>query len=153
MPGDEADPAGTVACRQLASSARRRIADSTAAPAPASEQAGIVREFRRAWQAKDIRALVGLLDPDVTAIADGGGLVSATHPVRGAEAVAYALVGLPRDALELALLERTVNGQPGLVVRHGGVTVAVLAFDVGGGRVRRVWAVRNPEKLRPWQAA
>jgi RNA polymerase sigma-70 factor (ECF subfamily) len=26
----------------------------------------------------------------------------------------------------------------------------VLAFDVAGDLIRHIWAVRNPEKLRPW---
>src|SRR6516165_8363071 len=51
------------ACRQLASSARRRIRTSRAPAAPAARQAGIVADFRRAWEAKDIGALIGLLDP------------------------------------------------------------------------------------------
>ena len=44
---------------------------------PASPQAGLVRDFKRAWEAKDIDALIGLLDPDATVTADGGGLVTA----------------------------------------------------------------------------
>jgi RNA polymerase sigma-70 factor (ECF subfamily) len=30
------------------------------------------------------------------------------------------------------------------------VTVSVYAFDVSGGRITRMWAILNPEKLRPW---
>jgi RNA polymerase sigma-70 factor (ECF subfamily) len=48
------------------------------------------------------------------------------------------------------LLERTVNGQPGLVAQENGVTVTVLAFDFAGDRIKHIWAVRNPEKLRRW---
>lgn len=51
------------ACRQLASSARRRIRASRAPATPTAEQAGIVRDFKQAWDAKDIDALVDLLDP------------------------------------------------------------------------------------------
>src|SRR5215467_7435524 len=58
------------ACRQLASSARRRIRESQAPATPAAIQAAIVREIKRAWEARDIDALIGLLDPDATAIAD-----------------------------------------------------------------------------------
>lgn len=43
-----------------------------------------------------------------------------------------------------------MNGQPGLVLQEDGVTGTVLAFDVAGDRITQVWAVRNPEKLRPW---
>lgn len=50
------------------------------------------------------------------------------------------------------LLERTVNRQPGLVAQKDGVIVTVYAFDVAGDRIRQVWAVRNPDKLRLWTA-
>jgi hypothetical protein len=50
----------------------------------------------------------------------------------------------------LTFLERTVNGQPGLVARQDDVTVTVFAFDIAGDQIRHIWAVRNPDKLRPW---
>ena len=81
------------ACRQLASSARRRIRAAQAPAAPAARQAGIVRAFKQAWEAKDIDALIGLLDPDATAIADGGGLATSfLHPIEGGEQIARAWV-------------------------------------------------------------
>ncbi|MFJ8577244.1 RNA polymerase sigma factor SigJ [Micromonospora sp. NPDC093277] len=142
------------ACRQLASSARRRIRASQALAAPSARQAGVVRDFKRAWEAQDINALIGLLDPNVTAVADGGGLASAlTHPVHGREQVARYTVDLAGRAPELTMVERTVNGQPGLVAQQDGVTVAVMAFHVLDGRITHIWAVRNPEKLRPWTAS
>ena len=58
------------ACRQLASSARRRIRAVQAPATPAARQAGVVRAFKTAWEAKDITAIIGLLDPDATATAD-----------------------------------------------------------------------------------
>jgi RNA polymerase sigma factor (sigma-70 family) len=139
------------ACRQLASSARRRIRASQAPATPTGQRAGIVRAFRQAWEAKDIHALIGLLDPDATATGDGGGLVSAMlHPVEGGEQVAHFFVGLADRATTMTFLERTVSGQPGLVAQQDGVTVAVFAFDVAGDQIRHIWAVLNPEKLRPW---
>jgi RNA polymerase sigma-70 factor (ECF subfamily) len=142
------------ASRQLASSARHRLPDDPAPPAPAARYADVVRDFKRAWEAGDIRALVGLLDPGVTLTADGGGRVAAAlRPVEGGEEVARYLAGLARVAPGgVTFLERTVNGQPGLVARQDGVTVTVLAFAVAGGRITRIWAVRNPDKLRPWAA-
>ena len=87
------------ACRQLASSARRRIRAAQAPAAPAARQAGIVRDFKRAWEARDIDALIGLLDPGATVIADGGGLVTAAlHPIEGGEQIARYLVDLARRA-------------------------------------------------------
>ena len=139
------------ACRQLASSARRRIRASQAPATPAARQARILRVFKKAWEAKDIEALIGLLDPGATAIADSGGLVSAAlHPIEGAEQIARYVVDLAGRAPSLTILERTVNGQPGLVAQLDGVTVAVAAFDLAGDRITHIWAVRNPDKLRPW---
>ena len=139
------------ACRQLATSARRRIRASQPPPAPAARQASIIRDFKAAWEAKDIAALIGLLDPDATVTGDSGGLVpAALRPIQGAEQIARAAVDLADLAPDLTLLERTVNGQPGLVAQLDGGTVTVFAFAVAGDRIKHIWAVRNPEKLRPW---
>ncbi|HZC69229.1 MAG TPA: RNA polymerase sigma factor SigJ [Jatrophihabitans sp.] len=139
------------ACRQLATSARRRISTAHASATPTSEQADVVRAFKHAWEAKDIEALLGLLDPDAVAIGDGGGLVSAApHPVEGAEPIARFFYERANAIADLTLLERTVNGAPGLVAQLNGVTVNVMAFDVADGRIKHIWAVLNPEKLRPW---
>ena len=143
------------ACRQLASSARRRIRASQAPATPTARQAGVVRAFKAAWEAKDIDALIGLLDPDATAIADGGGLaVAFLHPIEGREQIAQAWAEIARRLpSDMTLLERIVNGQPGLVAQQDGVTVTVFAFDVADDRIRHIWVVRNPEKLRPWMTA
>jgi len=140
------------ACRQLASSARRRVRASQPPAAPPARQAGVVRAFKQAWEAKDIDALIGLLDPDATAVADSGGLaVAFLNPIEGREQIARAWVEIAnRAASNATFLERTVNGQPGLVAQQDGVIVTVFAFEVAGDRIRHIWVVRNPEKLRPW---
>jgi RNA polymerase sigma-70 factor (ECF subfamily) len=139
------------ACRQLASSARRRLRAPRPGAASTAERADTVRAFKQAWEAKDIDALIGLLAPDATATGDGGGLVTAMlHPVAGAEQVARFFADRPPAATAVTLVERTVNGQPGLVVQRDGVTVSVMAFDVTGNRIHRIWAVLNPDKLRSW---
>ncbi|QYC40715.1 RNA polymerase sigma factor SigJ [Nonomuraea coxensis DSM 45129] len=60
------------------------------------------------------------------------------------------MVAIAALAPELELLERPVNGVPGLVARRGGAVETVASFEIAGGRVTRIWAVRNPEKLRAW---
>jgi len=140
------------ACRQLASSARRRVRASQAPAAPAARQAGIIRAFKRAWEAKDIDALIGLLDPGATAIADGGGLVTAfLDPIEGSEQIARAWIEIAsRASGTMTFTERAVNGQPGLVAQQDGLIVTVFAFDVADDRIRHIWVVRNPDKLRCW---
>ena len=138
------------ACRKLASAARRRARASRAPAAPPARQANIVRDFKKAWEAGDIGALIGILDPEATVTADGGGLVTAAlRPVEGAEQIARFYAGIVGIALNVTIVERIVNGQPGLVAQLDGV-VTVFAFDIAGDRIKHIWAVRNPEKLRPW---
>jgi len=139
------------ACRQLASSGRRRVRDARSAAAPTDRQLAVVREFKNAWQTGDIAALVGLLDPDVRFAADGGGRApAALDPVDGAELVARYLADLAARSSGLTILERTVNGLPGLIVQDGATIVTVFAFDLADDRISHIWAVRNPDKLRPW---
>ena len=143
------------ACRQLASSARRRLSTARAPVRPTARQAAVVRAFKAAWEAKDIVALIGLLDPAATAVADGGGVaLTFLDPIEGGEQIARAWVEIAnRMTANMTLLERTVNGQPGLVTQQDGVTATVFAFEVAGDRIKHIWAVRNPAKLRTWTTA
>lgn len=141
------------ACRQLATSARRRVSASRYDEIPPARHAEVVRDFRQAWEAKDIKALVALLDPAAVLVADGGGLAStALKPIEGGEQIARYLVGIARMIPALTVLDRTVNGRPGLVATHDDVAVTVAAFEVEGYRITRIWAVRNPEKLTSWSS-
>ncbi|MFD7091163.1 RNA polymerase sigma factor SigJ [Streptomyces sp. NPDC059896] len=138
------------ACKQLAASARRRVRVARA-PVTADGQADVVRQVKEAWETRDIAALVGLLDPAAVMTADGGGMVGTVpHPVEGGARIAQYMVAIAEKAPGLELLERSVNGVPGLVARRAGAVMTVASFDVVDGRVTRIWAVRNPEKLRPW---
>jgi hypothetical protein len=37
-----------------------------------------------------------------------------------------------------------------LIAQRDGTTVTVFAFEVAGDHITRIWAIRNPDKLRPW---
>ena len=145
------------ACRQLASSARRRVRAARPPANPAVQRvnaagnADIVGDFKAAWDAKDIGALIRLLDPEASATADGGGKVrAALRPIEGGEQVARYLVGLLARIPDLAIAEAYVNGQPGLIGQQRGVTVTVFAFDIANDKITRIWIIRNPSKLTRW---
>ncbi|MER5847729.1 RNA polymerase sigma factor SigJ [Streptomyces sp. NPDC002012] len=138
------------ACKQLAASARRRVRVARA-PVTAAGQADVVRHVKEAWETRDIAALVDLLDPAAVMTADGGGMVGTVlRPIEGGARIAQYMVAIADKAPGLELLERSVNGVPGLVAQRAGAVMTVASFDVADGRVTRIWAVRNPEKLRPW---
>ncbi|MFB7493297.1 RNA polymerase sigma factor SigJ [Streptomyces sp. NPDC056161] len=138
------------ACKQLAASARRRVSGAHT-PVTAAGRADVVARVKEAWETKDIAALVALLDPAAVLTADGGGRAGTVlRPVEGGARIAQYMVAIAEKAPGLELLERSVNGVPGLVAQRAGVVLTVASFDVSDGRVTRIWAVRNPEKLRPW---
>jgi RNA polymerase sigma-70 factor (ECF subfamily) len=139
------------ACRQLASSARRRIRDAQAPTPPSARKTELVRAFKAAWETSDIQAIISVLDPDIVATADGGGIVTATlEPIRGTAAVAASFSRLNVVLHGRDIVERTVNGQPGLVIEFEGKTETVVAFGFAGDKITNIWAIRNPEKLHPW---
>lgn len=140
------------ACRKLASAARSRVSSSRLAerrPADGST----LRAFRAAWQARDLEALIELLDPEAVAIADGGGVVrAALAPVRGPRSIAEALVSVFERHPDLTLAEQLVNSDLGLVARDrdGSVLAVVGVGSTDRGAIDRLWIVRNPFKLRAW---
>ncbi|MFC5819689.1 hypothetical protein [Nonomuraea harbinensis] len=83
---------------------------------------------------------------------EAGVVGTVLRPVEGGARIAQYMVAIADKAPGLELLERSVNGVPGLVARRAGEVVIVTSFDVADGRVARIWAVRNPRKLRPWMS-
>jgi RNA polymerase sigma factor (sigma-70 family) len=136
------------ACRQLASSGRRRVRVAQSPVTSPGQQASVVRDFKRAWEERDIGALIGVLDPGATLTGEGG---AALQPIEGADQVAQFLVDIARGIPSgVTLLERRVNGQPGLIAQQDDRTLAVYAFEIASDQITRIWAMLNPDKLRHW---
>lgn len=139
------------AIRKLASRARARLAeDRPRYERDTARRQAVADAFLDACAGADLDRLLTLLAPEVTFTSDGGGVVSAARrPVQGADRVARFVLGLFRQAGEGWTLRRMeVNGQPGLVAIHAGEVDTVVVLHVADGRIERVHAVRNPEKLR-----
>ncbi|KOG78478.1 MULTISPECIES: RNA polymerase sigma factor SigJ [Streptomyces] len=138
------------ACKQLAASARRRV-PAARPPEAADVRTEAVRRIKAAWEDKDIVSLVDVLDPAAVMTVDGGGLAGAApRPIEGGARIAPYMTAIADRAPGMRLVERSVNGLPGLVALRDGAVVTVAAFDIAEGRVNRIWVIRNPEKLRPW---
>ncbi|WP_228804685.1 MULTISPECIES: RNA polymerase sigma factor SigJ [Nocardia] len=138
------------ACRQLAHSARRRVA-ARQSTTPAHHRTALAERLRTAWTNGDLPALLRVLDPDATVVTDGGGLVTAAlEPVHGAEPVARFLLDVFGRAPGLVVEPATVNGEPGLRAHTDGTTLAVIALGITDDRIDHLWVVRNPDKLTAW---
>lgn len=140
------------AARQLASRARRHVAEQRPRESgTAEQQRRAVAAFASAAGGGDLEALLRVLDPDVVMRSDGGGRVQAGRkPLVGADRVSRAIVRLARTYAGYADAHFVdVNGQPGLLmVNRDDRAVSVIAFTVDGDRITTIHIQRNPEKLR-----
>lgn len=138
------------AVRQLASRARRHVADrAPRMSVDTAEHQAAYRAFLVAAAGGDLAALVAVLDPDVVLTSDGGGEVSAAlRPVRGADRVGRFVLGILRKAKPgQHPVPMTVNGLAGLALVDGDRIVTVLSLTVVGSRITRLDLVRAPAKL------
>ena len=141
------------ACRQLATSARRHVREERRYDVSGPERARVVRAFLDACRGGDLDRLVGLLDPQVTSIADGGTHVKvARRPVVGADPVARYLLGVMTTQRRLLGVDpeatvEPVNGRDGIVIRIGGTVVSTIDLAVREGLVTRLYLQVDPEKL------
>jgi RNA polymerase sigma-70 factor (ECF subfamily) len=139
-----------VACRQLASRARRHVEERRPRfEADAVQQRRVVAAFLDAAGRGDLEALLPLLDPSVVLRAEGGGAFPvAGRPIHGAARVAKVLTGGLKLFPTLARRPVTVNGGSGVLLSIDGELVAAVGISVAGGVITEIDVVANPAKLR-----
>lgn len=138
--------------RQILARARGHLRDSRPRfTVSSSEHEEVVRRFRHACTTGNVDELMAVLHPDAQLISDGGGkAAAATRPVLGAERVMKFVLGY---ANKLQWTDETfrpveVNGTPGLLMEHPLAGTGAYSFDIEDGRIRAVFVMRNPDKLR-----
>jgi RNA polymerase sigma-70 factor, ECF subfamily len=140
------------AARQLAYRARQHVhARRPRRDATSAEHREVTERFLAAALGGDLAALLSVLAPDVTLVADADGRSETPRqPVHGARAVAEYLVSVvefwpPHLGVEIT----PVNGGPGAVITTAGRPFLVFSFgtDPADGRLREIAAVLNPDKL------
>jgi len=112
------------------------------------EQQVVVERFLKALTSGDVHGLMEVLAPDIVVVADGGGLVAAARkPIVGADKVVAFLSRFARIAPVAVVDTLWLNGAPGGRIVLDGELNTVMSFIVDSGRITRLYAVRNPEKL------
>ncbi|MBW0017004.1 MAG: RNA polymerase sigma-70 factor [Mycobacterium sp.] len=111
--------------------------------------AEITAQFLATAADGDVDALMAMLAPDATWVADGGGKVSAARrPVVGAERVARAIVGLIRKAWGKVRVEMvTCNSAPAVLFYADDHLEGVITVGIADGKITDFYVVRNPDKL------
>jgi hypothetical protein len=152
------------AVRQLARRARDHVQERRSRfDADQSEQRRVTERFLEATSTGNLEALMAVLSPGVTLVADGGGRALAPRrPIRGAEKVARFLLAVATEermarflrsvgsepiVADLRVNMAPVNGGPGILVVSGDKPISALVLDVSEGVVRTIHLVANPEKL------
>jgi RNA polymerase sigma-70 factor (ECF subfamily) len=145
------------AARQLASRARRAVADGTPRhTADPAEQRRLLSAFLAAVESGQVEELLAVLAPDAVLVGDGGGVFPATgRPLSGSTEVARFLLGLfgrishfMRTARAAPVL---VNGALGIQVdgeyKDGRPVRVVMSFAAADGRITGVFNHLNPAKV------
>jgi RNA polymerase sigma-70 factor (TIGR02957 family) len=136
------------AVRQIAHRARDHVAARRPRMAvTTAEQQEAVDRFLAAARLGDLQGLLDVLAPDVVLVADGGGLVAAARrPIEGAERVAGLLITGLRS-LDFDAKAIWLNGSPAARIDIGGEVDTAVSVTVENGKITRIYAIRNPQKL------
>jgi RNA polymerase sigma factor (sigma-70 family) len=146
VPFDEI--AGVLGCtpttaRQYASRGRRRIQGGTDhADADVGRRQQIVDAFLAASRNGKFDALIALLHPDASFHADTFAVGAGAEDATGARGVADVFAGRAKAA-EGAL----IDGEPGVIWRHGTVVRAAFRFTIADDRITAIDLVMDPDRL------
>ncbi len=135
--------------RQLATRARKHIADGRRTQVSPVEQRRFLEAFLVAAQNGDLTGLKKIFAEDVVSITDGGGVIGAARvPVLGLERVAKFVAGFPSRFWENTTLSWTqVNGKPSALIMRDGVIVVLATVDASPQGIGQILWVMNPAKL------
>jgi RNA polymerase sigma-70 factor, ECF subfamily len=141
-----------VACRQLATRARRAMRDVRPAPvARPDTHARLLNAFSQAVASGDLSRLAGLLREDAIAMTDGGGRKSAAlNPIRGADKITRFFIGpANKNAGRDIRIEPTmINGTVGALLYMDGELDHSFSMAIDHDRIAAIYIIRNPDKLR-----
>jgi RNA polymerase sigma-70 factor (ECF subfamily) len=140
--------------RQVAHRAREhvRARRKRFEPVHPTRTAQITERFMTAAATGDMEGLLGMLAPNATWTADGGGKATAAmHPVVGADKVAAMVMGLfqtgPRLLPDLRFESVICNSVPAMVAYSAGRLEGVFLIEIVDGKITNFYVVRNPDKL------
>lgn len=159
---DYADTAAIVGksevnCRQIVSRAKNHLqAGSKTPPPPPNEHAQLlVEQFLTAAETGEVKQLLAMLVEDAVVYSDGGGKVKAAgRPIISADHVSRFFAGIwPRLPADTEWRPALINGRTGMLMKTKGEVYGACSFEIAGEKIRKIYMVLNPEKLRhlgPW---
>ncbi|MGC4071218.1 MAG: hypothetical protein QM760_01595 [Nibricoccus sp.] len=97
-----------------------------------------------------MQSFLAVLTDDAVLYSDGGGKVrAALKPIYSAEFIGRFYMGIRHRSFAGARVEIVrVNGKVGSIMRRADGSMIVTAFAFEGDRIKSVYLVSNPDKLR-----
>ena len=138
-------------CRQMIHRARERV--KTEKPRFETNEADrrrLIEKFMAATRASDEETLLSLFAEDASMISDGGGRVPAARKIiEGSRKIArlYSQYGKKGGGFVDTQI-RLINGELGVLTTAFGQVYAATTFEFDGEKIRAVYQVMNPEKLK-----
>jgi RNA polymerase sigma-70 factor (ECF subfamily) len=145
LPFDDIGPIlgrSTVATRQLASRARRRV-QSTPKDGDVLAERAVVDAFLTASREGNFEALLAILDPQVVMRGDAAAIrLGGPRQLSGSAAVAKSFAGRAQGARFVL-----IDGAAGIVVAPSGHLLLVLGVTIKDGRITAIEAIADPDRL------
>jgi RNA polymerase sigma-70 factor (ECF subfamily) len=139
-----------MACRQLASRARRKVRASSDAARASAEPAGhrvITRRFIAACATGDLDELVSLLDPGASGEVD----TRKNLVVTGADRVARNILRYWAEP-GIVLVSQPLNGRPAVLAFSERKLIGVLELTIADSRITKIHVHVGESTLRPLRA-
>ena len=138
------------ACRQLVHRAKAQVQEGRPRfSVPRETHERLLRAFADAAARGSLQELKTLMSEDVELIGDGGGKVPTFgKSLHGSQRVAQLYFALWRrmgPAVRMEIVD--INGEPGMLRFLGGELESAQTFEIEDGRIVRIRAQRNPDKL------
>ena len=138
------------ACRQLVHRAKAQVQEGRPRfSVPRETHERLLRAFADAAARGSLHELKALMAEDAELIGDGGGKVPTFgKSLHGSQRVAQLYFALWRrmgPAVRMEIVD--INGEPGMLRFLGGELESAQTFEIEDGRIVRIRAQRNPDKL------
>ena len=145
-----------VTCRKLVSRARARVrSEKPRFTVTNNEHEELLKRFLDACHRGELDPLMGLLSDSAALYSDSGGKAPAAARVLvGREGILSFLTNIFRSRPKIFDGARitSFNGAPGLLLFEGGHVATAISLEIENGKIVGIFAHRNPDKLRWFEA-
>ncbi|RAV29817.1 sigma-70 family RNA polymerase sigma factor [Sinomicrobium soli] len=142
--------------RQLFRRGKVKLREEEIFPEKGGESPEHLEKLLQAIQEGEMPRLEALLHDEVNATSDGGGKVSAAvNVISGKRDVSRFILGIFRKFYGhtpgMRLVLAGVNHRPAVFYYRGEELVNCMPVEICGGKIRRIYFIRNPDKLKNLQ--